>query len=302
MDTFAAIDIGTNTILLLIARKIDAGNFKILREEHSVARLGEGIGGKSEIKRISPAAAERAEKILAKYKSICDEHGVSRLKVAGTSALRDAANQEEVKERLSKAIGEKIRVISGNEEARLSYLGAVEDGGDNLVIDIGGGSVEVIVGEGSEVIDRVSLQIGAVRLKENVLASQPCQESHITRAREIINESLAEVDFKFERPTIYAVAGTPTTLAAIAQNLKEYDRDKVHGYILQIGKIEEIFDVLKSMSAEDIAREYNLHPFRADVITSGTLILLETLRRFGAESCKVSANGLRTGVIKSMIK
>jgi len=298
---FATIDIGTNTILMLIAEKTEDG-FNVLRDEHSLARLGEGIGVSGSKKMILPSALERAKVILNKYKHICSEYRVDNVFAGGTSALRDADNSVEIRNILSSIIDTDIQLISGEDEAEYSFNGSIEDDKDSVVIDIGGGSTEIIVGSHGKITFRKSLQIGAVRLTEMYFAKHPPDIQMINDAANDIKLALKSIQNDFGMNKLYAVAGTPTTLAGVDLGLKDFDRKMIHGHLLFIERIESIFKLFSELSISEIIDLYHVKPQRADLITIGTLILIESMKHIGALNCQVSTKGLRYGMMKSFIK
>lgn len=299
MKRFAAIDIGTNTILMLIAEVFPDGKYTIIRDEHSIARLGENLNTTCII---SEKARNRAIDILQKYRQICSSLEVSRYRICATSALRDAENKHEVLDRLGSAIGYQIEIISGNEEAALSFTGTANNNLTNLVLDIGGGSTEYIIGKGDEILFRKSINIGAVRMTEKFISSHPPDEIALQSLTNYISNAIQEsihVENNFN--DIYAVAGTPTTLAAIALGLGEYSDEKVDGYKLQLDELISISESLVSNSIEYLIQKMNIHPWRADVITAGAIILIESLKHLGKSECTVSIRGLRYGILESML-
>src|SRR3989339_1446273 len=290
----AGIDIGTNTILMVIGEKNSDGELVFLQNEHSIARLGEGVDKTHVIK---TEAIERARKILVNYKNICDENNVAKISSAGTSALRDAINRDDVIKILSEAIGTDIKVISGEEEARLSFLGTIENNKPCIVVDIGGGSTEFICGENQIVKLRYSLPIGAVRLTERYFKIQPANEDSVREAELFITESLNKIDTSQFKGELIGVAGTPTTLAAVVQELTKYVKEKVHGYILDFEKLHQIFNKLKNLNVDELKKIPGIHPDRADIITAGTLILLCIMKFLEINKCSVSTRGLRYGIL-----
>ena len=295
---YAAIDIGTNTILMLIADKEESG-FRVIRDEHSLARLGEGIGLNN--RKIIPKAKERAIEILKRYRKICDEMKVSEIFAVATSAMRDAENRIEIKEMFESILHSEIHIISGEKEARFSFIGAVEDDKDSVVIDIGGGSTEIIFGNSSEIKNRISLQIGAVRLTETFFKQQPPNSEDLQRASNQINEALQNLSTLEHYENVYAVAGTPTTLAGIMQNLRDFDRDYIQGYKMNIAEIIKIYDSFCKMTVDEIININGVKPARADVITAGTLILMKILEYIKSDFCIASTKGLRYGMMKYSI-
>lgn len=296
MNKFAAIDIGTNTILMLIAEKQDGCSLKILRDDHSIARLGEKVG-KTGI--ISQIAVQRAEEILTYYKSLCDSLGIQNISAVGTSCMRDAINSEDVRRHFEDILSAEIKVISGEEESRLTFLGTVESDNSCTVIDIGGGSTEFISGVNQTIFARKSLQIGAVRLTERYFSEFPATSSHLADAKEEIRKNLKTLPAEISG-TLIGVAGTPTSLAAIDLNVQKFETEKIHGYILPFERVREISEKLLAMSMEEIMKNPSISPKRADILPMGSLILLESMKYLCADSCTVSTKGLRYGVLSEM--
>jgi exopolyphosphatase/guanosine-5'-triphosphate,3'-diphosphate pyrophosphatase len=293
----AAIDIGTNTILMVIGEIEANGNLSYTRNEHSIARLGEALDRTGII---NPNAIERAKKILIEYKNLCDSLGVLHISAVGTAALREAMNGKEVSEKLSEIINTNIRIISGEEEAKLSFLGTIESDEPCIVVDIGGGSTELIYGQNHKVIKRYSLPIGAVKLTERFFRIQPTGKENISEAEKTIGAVLSQIDLSDFKGKLYGVAGTPTTLAAMAQNLKKYSKEKVQGYILTSDVIEHLLNRLLKCTIEEIKKINGIHPDRADIITAGTLLLKCLLTLLGKTEFTVSTQGLRYGVLKEL--
>ncbi len=294
----AGIDIGTNTILMTIA-DYDGIDLKLIRDEHSLARLGQDL---NQTGVISKQALDRAVKILENYKLICENLNVDLINAAGTSALRDAKNSGEVLKILSETLNNNIMVLRGSEEAKISFLGTVEDDQESMVVDIGGGSTEIIHGKESNIFNYISIQMGAVRLAEKYFLPHPPESANIQLAITSIWQDLDSVKFGCDDCKLYAVAGTPTTLAAISLGLKDYDREKVHLYKLSKNKINQLVDLLFKTSLNDIIEKFGVNPMRADVISAGGLILKLIMEKLEKDSVIVSANGLRFGLIKSVFK
>lgn len=299
----ASIDIGTNTVLMVIAEISDNGKYKIIRQEYEVARLGEGVDNN---KFINDNAVLRAEKIFIRFREICDEYGTNKIVACGTSALRDAQNRAEVVKRISDASGINIEIISGDEEAYLSYLGAVDSDGTNMLIDIGGGSTEFIIGRGDSILFKKSLDIGAVRMTERFFTSQPPKYNEINNMTNyikeyILSEILNSIDLSIVN-NFYADAGTATTIATTANNLKDYEVDKIDGYILKKSTLDNVFDLYSKSNSMDIVSKYGVHPRRADLISAGTLILKTSFELFDIKEVTISSKGLRFGFLIKNIK
>ena len=296
---YSVIDIGTNTILMLIAEKGNGGMLSTIQDIHRIARLGEGLSQNNNY--INNNAILRATNILEEYKNVINEYNICQVKIVSTSALRDANNTEEVKEQLQMAIDNPIEIISGEEEAKYSYFGAIQDDTESIVIDIGGGSTEIVYGNGSNVISRQSFQIGAVRLTDMFLKNNPPTYSEVQSMSDYINEIISTLNYRSNPKKVYAVAGTPTTLAAVDLKLDKYDRDKIEGHILKLENIKQIFNIFKKIEFEEIINKYHVHPDRADVILAGTQILISILELISADKCIATTKGLRYGVMKSII-
>lgn len=293
---FAGIDIGSNTILMMIADiDVNSKSFEIIADFHSIARLGEGVDKSNEI---NPQAIERATKILLDYKKQCNEIGVAAIYSVGTSALRDAKNANEVRIGFEEILQSEIQIISGGIEAKISFLGTVEDTSKSCVIDIGGGSTEIIVGKSNVIESSKSLQMGAVRITERFFPQHPPTPSQIDEARNFIRHQFSMIEKSSGIEKVYSVAGTPTTLTAVLLKLQEYNAEKVHLFNLRLTDLDNIFYKFLSLSVEEITNKLFVPAKRADVITAGTLILSEFLKYFHFKECIVSAYGLRLGILK----
>jgi exopolyphosphatase / guanosine-5'-triphosphate,3'-diphosphate pyrophosphatase len=295
----AILDIGTNTILLLIA-EVEGQTLHILKDDHAIARLGEGV---DKTGKISEESYLRFLTILQKHKKSTQSIGVQRITAVGTSALRDAKNREEILRRTKADTGIEIEILSGEEEARWSYTGALfemTDVQNATVIDIGGGSTEISFGDGKEFTHGVSFDIGAVRITERCFKTSPVTPEAVEEARNVIhaalNHSPAPALVKAEN-LLVAVAGTPTTLAAMHQGLERFDATKVQNYILRREAIDQMLDMLlKTDTATLIEHFPAVNKARADILPAGTLILREAMEFLGAEAIRVSTHGLRYGI------
>jgi exopolyphosphatase/guanosine-5'-triphosphate,3'-diphosphate pyrophosphatase len=303
----AALDIGTNTVLLLIA-DVEGGNLRVVRDDHAIARLGEGV---DHTHRISEAAYARFISILREHQKTIAEYKCDKIIAAATSAMRDAENRDEIIRRTKADTGIEVEILNGNEEARLTYSGAVmgmtppqpspwQGEGAITVVDIGGGSTEISIGNRDVFESGVSLDIGAVRLTERYFTSTPIIQEAKEAARKLIQDELNHPpapSLKRRGSSLIAVAGTPTTLAAMHQNLKAFDAAKVQGYILHRKDIEEMLDMLFSVTTSELLVRYPaVNKARADILSAGTLILAEVMDYLGAEQCTVSTQGLRYGI------
>ena len=294
----ATIDIGTNTILMLIADVDRINSLRVIRDEHAIARLGEGV---DESKLIAPKAVERALTILERHQKVADREKVERIVACGTSAFRDADNRDEVVELVRERVGINIEVISGEEEAELTYAGAVsafiaaDKQEEFLVLDIGGGSTELTYGKSLSVTSRVSLDVGCVRLTERFLRTAPPTIEALHAAQSHIRGLVSQIE---KQPTaqMIGVAGTLTTLAALDLNLKYFDPMKVGGHLLSLEKVKSVFQKFSRMTVDEIAAFPQVLPGRTDVLLAGIMILVEVMETLGVDEITVSERGLRYGL------
>ncbi len=294
----AAIDVGTNTVLLLIARVDRDGTLTPIKEIYRVPRLGTGVDAR---KMLDPDAIARVIAVLDEYRAIASSHGADQTIVCATSAVRDAANRGDFIRLVHQQTGLNLEVLSGEEEALWSYLGAISDlpsANQVLVLDIGGGSSEMIWGDAQTINKRVSINIGAVRLTERCFHRDPPSEEEINKAGGLIDTALGSIAHTpFPAALLVAVAGTPTTLATLALGLKEFSQKAVAGYVLEREVIERLWHQLHRLPAAEIQKLSDVLEGRADVITAGTLILRRTMDRFGFNAVTVSDKGLRYGLV-----
>lgn len=291
----SSIDIGTNTILMLIADVDENCNLKIVGDYHSIARLGEHLY-KSGI--ISPDAEKRAIEILKYYRSEFERFNVDKIFAVATSAMRKAKNSMLVKQVLEQALGgSQILIIDGETEAIISFLGSIEDDSRSVVLDIGGGSSEVIIGEKGKIEFKTSLYIGTVSITENFFNENPPKKNKVAEASNVIKSAFESINSKLFSEKVYAVAGTPSTLAMCALGLPQYNRNLIYNYFLEIQTIQKFREIFSSLTVNEIIERYNIHPMRADVILAGTLILEIFCDYFGLKGVIVSDKGLRYGLI-----
>lgn len=290
----ASFDIGTNTLLLLV---MDYQNNKleIVEDHHKIARLGEDL---NQTGYISENALKRALDIAEFYSGRLEELKPDLRIACATSAMRDASNSYQIKEQLEKALGTKIDIISGQQEAALSYLGSVEFD-KNTVIDIGGGSTEIIQGTGTEILHSQSVDIGAVRITE-MFDLWEKNTASIENAKTYIKEILSVFPV-YEDHQAVAVAGTPNTIATLHLGITEYSRDKLHMLKMNKEELELVIEMIIKTSKEDLVNIHGVHQNRADVILGGSLILQEFLEHFKMNEYYVSSNGLRFGLIKEYV-
>jgi exopolyphosphatase/guanosine-5'-triphosphate,3'-diphosphate pyrophosphatase len=300
----AALDIGTNTILMLIADCAPPSQLTVLRDEHVIARLGQGV---DESKQITPEAARRALEYLAQFKQIAEKEGAEKIVACGTSALRDAANRDEFAAAVHQEIGLEVEILKGDEEAELTYLGAVSNYGDSsddrfVVLDIGGGSTEITSGNGFKVKSRQSVDVGCVRLTERILRTSPPTIEALHAVKSLIEKEFSEHTINMDNAKLIGVAGTLTTLAALDLRLPTFDREKVGGHVLTLERIQALFDELSRKTHDELLAYPQILPKRADVIVAGAVILLEALQLIRATSITVSDRGLRYGMVLRELK
>lgn len=295
----AVIDIGTNSILLLVADALADGTVVPLRDDQVIARLGKGVDAD---KSIHPQTFSRVGGFLKEYVSQSRDDGANVVVATGTSALRDASNSEEFLSYVHAETGLDIRILSGEEEAFLTYEGVLSEFGEKMsgesfaILDIGGGSTELVTGKGFTPRGSVSVDIGSVRVTERHFGSGPISERQLSSARADIRSSLASLPRLASSTRLIGVAGTVTTLAALALNLKSYDPVRITGFELTRETILGIFDGLKAKTVEEIRSIPQITPGREDVIRAGILLLSEILDHLGKASITASVRGLRYGV------
>jgi exopolyphosphatase/guanosine-5'-triphosphate,3'-diphosphate pyrophosphatase len=295
----AVVDIGTNSTRLLVADVEADGAFQELTRRTKVTRLGEGVDATG---RLSEDGIARVRETVERYSAAIDELEADARVAVLTSAVRDSSNGALFVAGLRSDYGLEARIITGDEEARLTFLGAMSgrpsDSARTLVIDVGGGSTELVVGARGEVAFHTSLQLGVVRQTERHLHEDPPSPADL-RALSRDVRTLIERDVRVaERRAVaraIAVAGTATSLAAIDQALEPYDRTAVHGYRLELSTIRLLLARLASVPLEERRRTRGLHPDRAPTIIAGTAILIEVLEAFALDGFEASENDILRG-------
>ena len=291
----AVIDVGTNSARMLVA-DVAAGRVAPVERRSTVTRLGRGVDLTG---RLSAEAIEDACAAISGYVATVEELGAERVEAIATSAVRDAENGSAFIAELRERFALSPRVLDGEEEARLTYLGATSEHPPTeptLVIDIGGGSTELIVGTGEEISFHTSMQAGVVRHSERHIASDPPTavelEALAADVRGLIDDA---VDPGTEALAGIAVAGTPTSLAAVELGLEPYDPRKVHGHRLSLTAIQRMLSLLASAPLAERAQIPGMHPDRAPTIVAGVVILVEAMRAFGLEQIEVSEHDILYG-------
>ncbi|MEU6246008.1 Ppx/GppA phosphatase family protein [Glycomyces sp. NPDC047010] len=300
----AGIDCGTNSIRLLIADVDDAGRLHDVVRRMEVVRLGEGV---DQTGRLSAAALTRTRDALADYTAQIKEHGAEAIRMVATSASRDAANAADFTAMVEQVLGQAPEVITGDEEARLSFTGAVATlpahDGQRLLIDIGGGSTEFVRGTGGDVVAAISVDVGCVRMTERHLHSDPPLSGEIGAAvadvTGIVDKALAVADPGREATELVAVAGTATTVAAISLGLAAYDPDAIDGTRLTYAQVAQVADDLAAADLDARLAIPVMHPGRADVIVGGALVLRTVMERSGIGEVLISEHDILDGIALS---
>jgi exopolyphosphatase/guanosine-5'-triphosphate,3'-diphosphate pyrophosphatase len=292
----AAIDVGTNTALLTIAE-----GDRSIEDRAEIVRLGEGLDRSG---RLKDEAIARTVAVVAEYADAIARHGCARVAAVTTEAVRKAANGGDFVARATAAlapVGGRMEVIDGEREARLCWRAVAGSfpslTGPRTVLDIGGGSTELIVGE-RDVEGVVSLPIGSVRLTERIVAHDPPTADEAARLVATVDEALATAPAP--RGALVGIAGTVTTLAAMAQRLESYDGARVHGSTLSRATVDALVAELGATPLADKRRTPGLDPKRADVIWAGAIILQRVMARAGVDACIVSDRGIRWGLIDEL--
>lgn len=302
---FATIDIGTNSVLLLIGDTLPDGRIRIAADEARITRLGEGLAAQETL---STAAIERTLATLKEYRDLCEKHHVSATVATATEALRRAANSNDFILRAREELGLEVEVLSPEQEAWLTFHAcAREFGTDLLVCDIGGGSTEIIWGSATESktppesndCQFLSLPIGSVVLTEHFIKNDPVTQEEFRELCTIVDQHLSQALHSLSHRhagRLIATAGTATTLAAIEKQMSSFDHSKIHGTILEMLDIQVIIDELKMKSVAERQKIAGLQKGREDVILAGTIILDRVMRRIGYDIVTVSDRGLRWGL------
>ncbi len=295
---YAAVDIGTNSTRLLVA-DVEGTDVGWLDRRVTVTGLGEGV---DQTGLLSEEAMERTLRMLAAYGEAIGGSNVAAARAVATSAVRDAGNGSEFLGAADAALGFRPEVISGEEEAALSFAGAtraLEEGSPFVVIDIGGGSTEFVLGSDKPDF-RVSFDMGSVRLTDRVLHDRPAPEAQLAGGRDLVATVFDSLELTVAPVTAVGVAGTFTSLSAISQDLPVYDPGRVHGSKLSLMRIAELVLYLTTLTLEETEEIPSLDSARAPVILAGAVIAEEAARRVGLEEVTVSEHDLLDGVVLAL--
>ncbi|MGH9156102.1 MAG: exopolyphosphatase [Acidimicrobiales bacterium] len=299
--TVAAVDCGTNSTRLLVAD----GSGRALDRRMRITRLGQGVQASG---RLDPVAIGRTVEVLAEYRLVMDDLGVDHARVVATSAARDAANRDEFLAAAKSALGVRPELLSGEEEGRLSFLGATAEldpvDGPFLVVDIGGGSTEFVLGTTRpEAV--TSLDLGCVRITEQYLHGDPPSAEELSQAISVVHAWLDDVQRDLtglvDVRRLVGLAGTVTTVAAVEEGLARYDRDRIHHFVLTRAAVEDVFRTLATEARRDRIHNPGLDAGRVDVIVGGTAILVTIMRHLGFDECLVSESDILDGLVASQL-
>jgi exopolyphosphatase/guanosine-5'-triphosphate,3'-diphosphate pyrophosphatase len=304
----ATIDIGTNTVLLLVADRDANGALVVVAERAVITRLGEGV---DRLRRFSPDAIARTTACLRDYADLVRALGAERVAVVGTSAMRDAGGAQELSARVQALFGVVPQVVSGEEEARLTFRGALGGlgplpaaGADVAVFDIGGGSTEVVFGRIEAGVASLeysaSFDVGSVRLTERHVRHDPLTPSERGELARAAREAFAPVPPLRAGQRVVGIAGTMTTLAAVSLGLVPYDGARVHGCTMHRQELRRTVDTLASMPQNSRRLVPGMEPKRADVIVAGGCLALGLLDRWDADEVIVSDRGVRWGLAEDL--
>jgi len=301
----ASIDIGTNTILLLIAKvNSERTGLELVHEEIRMPRIGHELNRSG---KIPEEKIIELEEVLLEYKTIISQYNCSECYVIGTHALRIASNNKEIQKRILENTSLSIEIISPENEAEYAFYGILASKkieNSFAIVDIGGGSTEVIVCENDKISFKRSIPIGVVTLKDILFNGYPISEDEDLQLKNRINLELGKLDLKHHAPTtLVGISGTPTTLSAIKNNLTSFDHAVIENSIIYRNDIMSILDILKKSSLEEIIKIYgNIISKREDILYIGGVILLNIMSYLNISEVKVSTFGIRHGVIyKKMI-
>lgn len=297
-ERFAAIDVGTNSVLLLVAERGADGRFVAVDEDMEITRLGEGV---DRTRRLTERAVAETVEAVRAFAGRARSLGAKEIAVVTTSAARDAENGAEFLRRLRDEAGVEVEILSGEKEATFTYASAAADFGPGSLwaIDIGGGSTEVIGGAGGLIRFCRSFDVGAVRLTERCIASDPPTPEELGCVERAVREALSALEAPEPETELVGIAGTVTTLCAIWLGLDAYDGRRVHGRRMPIAAVEELERKLARMTLDERLRLPGLPPRRADVIVAGATILRVAMQVLGFSDVIVSDKGVRWGLLEA---
>ena len=300
-EVVAGVDCGTNSTRLLVSED----GTKTIERLMRITRLGQGVDATG---KLAPEAVDRTLDVLREFRQVMDTHGAKRVRMTATSAARDAANRDEFFTAAEDIVGVRPELLTGDEEARLSFIGATSQldpaDGPFLVVDIGGGSTEFAVGA-SEPEAVLSLDIGCVRLTEKFVHHDPPAPEELSQlvsvTRDYLEDVVREIPAAREAKRFVGLAGTVSTVAAIEQGLAEYDTERIHHFVLTRAAAEDVFRTLATENRAARIHNPGLEEARADVIVAGTAILVAIMRFFEFDECLVSEGDILDGLVLSLL-
>jgi exopolyphosphatase/guanosine-5'-triphosphate,3'-diphosphate pyrophosphatase len=301
----ATIDIGTNTVLLLVAERRADGEIAAVEDHAIITRLGQGV---DKTRRLAPEAVARTKEAIDRYAEIVSRSSVDRTAVVGTSAMRDAGGSEELRAYIRDKLGVEPRVISGDEEARLTFAGALSGlglSGEVVVFDIGGGSTEVVHGaaSGASCVNYArSFDVGSVRMTERHVKSDPPAPAELAAVTKDASAQFASIPALSTTHEPVGIAGTMTTLAAVSLGMATYDGSRVHGHVMTLDELRGVVDRMAKLPVEQRKKLPGLEPKRADVIVAGGLVALALLEKVGARAVRISDRGVRWGLAEELLR
>jgi exopolyphosphatase/guanosine-5'-triphosphate,3'-diphosphate pyrophosphatase len=303
--TVAAIDCGTNSTRLLVARETDSG-YETLERLMTITRLGEGVDATG---RLADNALGRVVECLQRYREVIDNYDVDSIRMTATSAARDASNSDHFFDLAEVIVGARPELLSGIEEAELSFQGATADldplDGPFLVVDIGGGSTEFAYGLDT-CTAAISTDMGCVRLTDQYIEHDPARPEELVSCLSIVELNLDDVTLEIPEAssakTFVGLAGTVSAAAAIEQGLTTYDRDRIHHFDLTKEAVEDVFRTLATEDRAERLENPGMEEGRADVIVGGMCVLVRVMRQFGFEHCLVSEADILDGLVMSQLR
>jgi exopolyphosphatase/guanosine-5'-triphosphate,3'-diphosphate pyrophosphatase len=303
----ATVDIGTNTILLLVAERAGDGRLCAVEEHATITRLGEGV---DKTRQLSAAALGRTRACLEAYARVVERLGAERVAVVGTSAMRDASRADVVLSMVRTLFGVDARVIQGREEARLTFRGALSglslhERETAAIFDVGGGSTEIVIGrleaDGLHLEFAQSFDVGSVRLTERLVLHDPPTHRETRAVLDAARTAFEGVPLlPATSPMPVGIAGTVTTLAAVSMGLASFDASAVHGRVMPTDEVRRVVGELASVTLDERKRRPGLDPLRADVIVAGGHVVLALLEHWWASEFRVSDRGVRWGLAEEL--
>ena len=295
---FAAIDVGTNSVKLHVGELLDDGEWRTVLDRSEMTRLGQGV---AESGRLGEEPIRRTVAAIAELADAARREGAAEIVAVGTAGLRQAANADELLEAARRQAGVEVEVISGEEEARLSYLAAASvlpvGEGTLGVFETGGGSSQFTFGKGDQIDERFSLDLGAVPVTERFGLDRAVDEMTVTAARAAITSELGSLDGRPRLDLLVGIGGAITNLAGVELGLERYDPERVRGFVLESGEVDRQIELYRTRDAEERRAIRGLQPKRAEVILAGACIVRSVLAKLGRDSLTVSDQGLRHGVL-----